>query len=504
MKHGIPRFGGEIERSRLDRMVAYFSPSAALKRHAARTALAYYEAAEPSRMRNFYRNRGSQNQNVQRSAAAIRTQARHLVQNHDLARGALRTMVNNIAGPNGIGVEPQPRGKNGEIHEEYQKALKAAWRDWCVNPEVTHQMSFSRLQRAVLWDRLRDGEIFGQHVMGARPDLDHGTQVPYSLEMFEADLVPLELNDETKRIIQGVERNGWGRPVALHVIKSEPWKISSIATETKRIPWDRVIQLAGVDHIGQVRGISEFASVITRLEDIKDYEESERVAAKIAAMLCAAITKGAGQEYSAGETEEDREINFGAGMIIDDLQVGEKIELIDTKRPNPNLITFRQGQLRGVAAGMGGSYSSFSKDYNGTYSAQRQELVEQWVNYAVLADDFVGDFIQPVWRKFVETAHLSGVVRAPSDIDATRMADAYFVAQSMPWIDPLKEALGWEALAKAGFASEVEVIRRRGRNPDEVLDEVAKWHAQCDAKGVVFSSNEAAMAAIAGAMKTGD
>lgn len=478
----------------VDRLVSYFSPAAGVRRRAARGVLAYYEAGESTRARNFYRYRGTQNEQVQKSAVAIRTQARHLVQNHDIARGALRTIVNNIAGPRGIGVEPQPRTAAGEIHSGYARALAEAWRDWCIKPEVTHTLSFGRCQRAMARAWIRDGEGFGQFIVGLRPDLDHGTRVPLSLELFEADLVPMGLNNTEARILQGIERNAWGRPVAVHVLKTDPWRVA-IPTlgQTKRIPWDRALHLASLDNIGQVRGVSEFASVITRLEDIKDYEESERVAAKIAAMLTAYVKKGTADAYDPSETDEDRQINFQAGMVIDDLAPGEDIGLVDSKRPNPNVITFRQGQLRAVAAGLGGSYSSISRDYGGTYSSQRQELVEQWIHYAVLCDDFVSGFVQPVWMRFVEVAHLSGVARMPAGVDPNTMADAFYVAHAMPWIDPLKEALGAEALVKAGFASEVEIIRRRGGNPDDVMQQIATWRYKADELGLVFSSNEGAL-----------
>jgi lambda family phage portal protein len=158
------------------------------------------------------------------------------------------------------------------------------------------------------------------------------------------------------------------------------------------------------------------------------------------------------------------ELGMAPGMIITGLSPGEEIGMIDSNRPNPNLITFRGGPLRAVAAGVGASYSSLARDYDGTYSAQRQELVEQWVHYAVLTDEFVGQYVQPVWQDFVLTAHLSGVVPRPRDVDPDSADDALFVGQSMPWIDPLKEASAWLALVQAGFASEVEVMRKRGAN----------------------------------------
>lgn len=470
----------------LDRLIGYFSPTAALRRRQARAVLAYYEAGEPSRLRKFHRERGTQNEVVQKGAAAVRAQARHLCRNHDLARGALRTLVNSVVGPNGIGIEPMPRRADGSIHEEYAKALQEAYRDWCRHPDVTGRMPWSRLQRAMARAWLRDGEVFGQMITGGRSDLDHGTRVPFSLEVFEADYVPFDLNDRTRGILQGIERNQWGKPRAIHVTKADVSDLGmSYLLDTKRIPWERVLHLATLDHLGQVRGVSEFASVITRLEDIKDYEESERVAAKIAAMLTAYVKKGTPDLFDPDAAGQDREISFKPGMVIDDLAIGEEIGLIDSKRPNPNLITFRQGQLRAVAAGVGGSNSSISKDYNGTYSAQRQELVEQWIHYAVLCDEFTGEIVQPVWERFVFACHMSGVVRMPSDLAPGTQDDAMYVAQAMPWIDPLKEAQGWREMIALNIASEQEAIRRRGGNPRNVIEQRAEFRRSMESAGLV-------------------
>lgn len=498
----------------IDKLVKFFNPAAALKRHAARTALAYYEAAEPNRQRKFYKSRGSANESVQRGAIAVRTQARHLAKNHDLARGALRTLVNNVVGPNGIGVEPQPRRMDGTIHAEYAQELLEAFRDWCKTPEVTHRLPWSRLQRSMARAWLRDGEVFAQLITGIRQDLNHGSLVPFSLEAFEADIVPMDLNDSAKNIVQGIERNTWGQPLAIHVLKTDPGSLSLPTTaQTKRIPWDKALHLATLDHIGQVRGVSEFASVITRLEDIKDYEESERVAAKIAAMLTAYVKKGQPDLYQAPDSGTQREISMQPGMIIDDLAPGEEIGMIDSSRPNPNLITFRQGQLRAIAAGLGGSYSSISKDYNGTYSAQRQELVEQWIHYAVLCDEFTGEICKPVWEQFVEAAHLSGVVRKPKDLKPGSHTDCLYIAQAMPWIDPLKEANAWSALVENGFASEVEAIRRRGGNPRDVLEQIADFRKKADELGVALKAdpaepepqdNQVAVAMMAGNQQLGN
>lgn len=486
----------------IDAVVAYFAPDAGIKRAAARNILASYEAAQPSRLRKFRSDGKSSNALVQTSARALRAQARYLERNHDIARGAIRTLVNNIVGPNGIGVEPQPRRRgSNEIHDEYAQALRAAWKDWQRRPEVTWGYRWSAVQRMVARTWMRDGEGFSQMIIGPATGLQHGTLVPFSLELMEPDMIPLDYDDIGKNIRQGIQRNAWGRPNGYWLHKTDPLETGTGSAmygnnNLKYVPADRMLHIASTDRIGQLRGVSEFASVITRLEDIKDYEESERVAAKIAAMLTAYVKRGTPDMYDPDNVARDsdgniipKDIALSPGTIVDSLAIGEEIGLIDSKRPNPNLVTFRQGQLRAMASGIGASYSSVSRDYDGTYSSQRQELVEQWIHYACLTDEFVGQFVQPVWERFVLAAHLSGVVPMPSDIEAGSQDDAMFVGQSMPWIDPAKEATAWLALTQAGFASEVEVMRKRGVNPRDVLEQIATFRKEAADKGLKFSSD---------------
>jgi capsid protein len=79
----------------------------------------------------------------------------------------------------------------------------------------------------------------------------------------------------------------------------------------------------------------------------------------------------------------------------------------------------------------------------------------------------------------------------PADVVPGTENDAYFVAQSMPWIDPLKEANAWTALVRAGFASEVEVLRKRGVNPSDMLEQIDTWRKEAKKRGMVFTSDGA-------------
>jgi len=480
----------------VDRLVAWLDPQRGLNRLRSRTLLAHYEAARPSPQRKFRRDGGSPNYLVQQGAVPLRNQMRYLDCNHDLVVGSLDVLVNNTVGAQGIGVEFQPRTLSGEIHTEYAAALASAWRDWQRRPEVRWQHSYSRCQRLLARTLYRDGEAFAQRVRGAVPGLDHGTRVPYSLELMEPDMVPMDHSDPARGILQGIQRNTWGRPTGYWVHKSHPGEALGLRPDLKVIPANRMLHLAHLPRIGQLRGVTRFASVITRIEDIKDYEESERIAAKVAAMLTGYVKRQApdGGGYE-GPLKDDngndlpRQIALSPGTIIDTLAVGEEIGLIDSKRPNPNLITFRNGQLRAFAAGISASYSSVSRNYDGTYSSQRQELVEQWVHYACLTDDFVTMAVQPSVEDFIEVADLSGQVPRPKDVRPGTEDDVLYVAPAMPWIDMAKEATAWLVQSQAGFISEVEVIRKAGRNPETVLEQIAGWRKKVEERGLRFSSD---------------
>lgn len=489
-----------------ERTILAIAPGWARARARDRSFVAYYEAANPSRMRPGRREPGSGNTAVLKAGKALREQARHLEQNHDLARGVLDVLVRNTIGT-GVGVEPQPRmaGRTAEINADLAWQLSQIWRDFCRRPEVTWQHDMGSAERIMARSWFRDGEVLAQRIFGNVQRLDHGTKVPYSIEMLEADYLPFDFNqlrtDNGPAITMGVETNAWNRPVAFHIYRSHPSEHLNLPTtgDLKRLDAERVLHLKMIDRIGQLRGVSVFASVLGRLEDIKDYEESERVAAKVAASMAAVIKKGAPEDYSAPTGSEPRTMRFRAGTVFDDLRPGESIETIDTKRPNPNALTWRQGQLRAVASGTGTSYSSAAKDYNGTYSAQRQELVEQWGAYQILAAEFISRITRPIYEDVVRMAWTAGLIKIPAGLDLETLADAVFVPPQMPWIDPEKEVNAWALLEEHAYASGPEIIRRRGANPHDVLDQQRRWLKEKEEAGIPAAQPEPAAPADPGA-----
>jgi lambda family phage portal protein len=207
------------------------------------------------------------------------------------------------------------------------------------------------------------------------------------------------------------------------------------------------------------------------LDDLKDYEESERIAARVAAALTAYIKRDIGLAAEAVVAGEDSDTTSGRtfamepGLVFDGLLPGEDVGTIDSKRPNPNLEQFRNAMLRAVAAGTGTRFSSIAKNYNGTYSAQRQELVEAVTHYRRLFDYLRSRFYLPVWQRFIDASRLAGLVRIPAGVDQASLYRPEVRPPRMPWIAPDKELNAFETAVSNGFMSRAQVIRDIGGDP---------------------------------------
>jgi len=424
------------------------------------------------------------NSAVNDAGPKLRQYARHLDQNHDLVKGALDRLTQFIVGPAGIGIEPQPRTYGGEVHAEFSAELLEAWRDWTQNPEVTWQHDWAASQRLLCRSWLRDGEALVNLVSGNRPDLDHGTRVPFSLELLEADYLPFVYTDSRANIIHSIELNAWGRPKTYWLYKHHPGGLNNASFERKPVSASQILHLKMVDRIGQVRGVSILASVLQRMNVIFEYENAERVAARIAASLTGALKTENPSIYTPPTDDAPRSFELTPGMILDNLRPGESLDIFSSNRPSPTVEPFRNGQLRAAAAGMGLSYSALSRDYNGTYSAQRQELVEQFDAYRILSQQFIGQIVRPVWRRFVQLAKISGVVRDPRTIDPRTLDDASYQSPVIPWIDPSREANAQDALLDNYLTSPQTLIRQRGGNPDEVLNNWKRWNTLLEQRGL--------------------
>lgn len=468
----------------LDDVIGVFSPGWKAARLRSRAVIQAYEAVKTTRTHKARRENRTADQLSQYGAVSLREQARYLDNNHDLVIGVFDKLEERVVGKNGIIVEPHPVLRNGAIARDLAAEIRTRWSEWSVSPEVTGQFTRPMLERLMLRTWLRDGEVFAQMVSGRINSLTPSAGVHFWLEALEPDFIPMT-SDESNRLNQGVFVDDWGRPEKYLVYKSRP--VSGRQMETKEVDAERMLHLKFVRRLHQMRGTSLLSGVLIRLSALKDYEDYELTAARIAAALGMYIRKGDGQSYEPdgnGSKDKERELTIQPGIIYDDLKPGEEIGMVKSDRPNPNLETFRNGQLRAVAAGSRLSFSSTARNYNGTYSAQRQELVESTDGYLILQDWFIGAVTRPMYRAWLKQAVASGVIRLPRDLDRSSLYTAVYSGPVMPWIDPVKEAEAWKIQIRGGAATESDWVRAGGRKlnfksfTSSVLSDMAKILAQ--------------------------
>ena len=436
--------------------------------------------ASPQHLRRPVGSQQSPDAAVEQAGSSLSEWGRYLDENHDLAIGVIDDLVTNIVGT-GIHIEPQPL-VGGRENIELAEIIHDAWIDWARRPEVTGQLPWAELQRLSCRSWLRDGEFFAQHVGQDAPYPWAAGEVRYRVEFLESAMVPMQTYEPTDRgARQGVILNDWNQPVGYLVYLRHPhdYTVSTVATGMAGdLTATKVVPAAGMMHVKfarrwpQTRGVPILHGVIRRMQDIKHYEDSERIAARVAADMCAYIRKSPENIY---ETKDDafdnRPERMQAGRIYDDLLPGEDIGTISHDRPNANLGQYRSDMLRAVAAGTGTRYSSIAKDYNGTYSAQRQEMVESRPHYLRLRHYFVEKFVRPVYETWLQQAWLQGAIPVPSMVPFNDLRRAEYIGPGMPWIDPKKEIEADILAVNAGFVTREQVIINRGGDPRQVPEQ---------------------------------
>ncbi len=504
----------------IERMIARVSPRWAFRRHNFNCALhaqRKYEAAEESRLRQIRKSRGSADATLLRSSEILRYRARDLDENYDIASGILDVLESKIVGSE-ILAHPMVMMEGGlELAVDLNRFLAELYREWAVRPETTRQHSLGKSQRLAARSWMRDGECFIHHLDGDVPELVHSTAVPYTIELLEADMCPMSLTSRTvdgMLLRYGILTDQWGKPEEYLLRLQHPGDslfglftagmslgVGVSLRDVKRVPARNISHVKHVKRMHQTRGVSALATVFNRLGDLKDYEESEQTAARIGSYVALAITKSPDAQPEAPGSSSPREMDWMPGMIFDGLVEGEKVESIKNERPSNQILPFRQQALMAVSSGSRAGYSSISKDFNGTYSAQRQELVESELHYAVMTEELVSMKIRPTYRRFVNMAFVSQLIPREllQGIDVSTLFKAAFRGPSVAYIDPVKEINHELIGVQAGFFSKQSVQLKRGSNPSDVDAEIEQERARETEKGIVSSSNPANKSAPAAA-----
>lgn len=467
----------------IDKLVSFVSPKLGVERakhrvqeKAIRNAKRSYDGATKARRGDGWASHGSKNQNtdIQRSLTDLRERSIDGYKNNTNVFKAIRTIQNNVIG---TGIMPTPVALPGEpkLTDNELKKIKAAWEWFVENSDFDEVFDFYGLQSLSMRNIAMQGEIFIYKQRNAKG------VVPFEMQILGPHMVDHQKNSyfvtarEGNYIVQGVEFNQRGKKVGYWVHEYNPNNEYTLKIAPKFVPVEDMIQVFYKEYPEQVRGIPFGTSAMLNMRDLGDYEDAQLMLQKVSACHVAFTTKPA-PEGDLGDDEESSTDHLEPGMI-EHLAPGEEVTFNSPPTPQGFSDYVSKNQQKN-AAGYGITYEQLTGDMSktnftsgrmGWIESQRQ--LEDW-QYNM----FIPQFCKKTWDWFIEGIIIKGIIK--------RKVGAEWTPQGREMLDPVKEMNGLILELKSGLVSWTEACKRRGYNPDVLMEQIKKDKEMFSASGI--------------------
>jgi lambda family phage portal protein len=408
------------------------------------------------------------------SLGKMRERSRQLVRDAGYAKRAKVIVQNNVVG-SGIGLQASVTNQRERLLDDVNADIEEAWCEWSTaeNCHTGGKLAFADMERQILGQIFEAGEVFIR-----KHPLKLGTsEVPLALELIEAE----RLADEwavpapsSGNVTMGVERDNFGRPVAYWFRMRHPGDVRTnlqAGERLERVPAEQVMHLYVVNRWPQTRGEPWLHTAMGRLNDMDGYAEAEIVGARAAANYVGFIESP--DAPTPDVTEEgtgQRQFALEPGMV-EYLAPGEKMSFAAPNRPNAAMDPFMRMMLREVAAGVGCSYESLSRDYSqSNYSSSRLALLDDRDLWREMQTWFIRNFREPLHREWLRLAvYARAVTTVPLEdyaLNASKYEAVTFKPRGWGWVDPTKEVAAYKEAVLAGFTTNADVIAATGGGKD--------------------------------------
>ena len=460
-----------------------------------------YQGAKQSRLTTgFGVSNTSADAELASSLTALRSRSRQLVRDASYAKRARTIVTNNVIG-SGVGMQAQVKSVRGTLAEAVNDSIESAWEEWTY-AEYCHsggKLCFADFERAAM------GQIFeaGEVIIRVHNRSFGGSKVPIGLELIESERLADEFSqigaDTPNNIRMGVEVGNFFRPVAYWIRQMHPGDIRGYVGESmkyERVPADEIYHLYIIDRWPQTRGVPWMHTAVLRMRDMDGYSEAEITAARGAANFSGTIETDDMLDPQ-GEVQEDGQdqITIEPG-VFRKMAPGEKMNWLTPNRPNTALDPFMRYMLREIAAGVGVSYESISRDYSqSNYSSSRLALLDDRDLWKVLQLWWIRNFRKPFHTRWLGMAVMSqaiqGITISAFATDMNRYSAVLFKPRGWSWIDPTKEVEAYTMAIKAGLTTRTDVIAGTadGRDIEDIDETRERELAASKARGLVFDTD---------------
>ena len=459
-----------------------------------KTSKRNYAAASKGRLfADFVGSNRSADSEIRWALRDIRNRSRDLERNNEYFRRYLQLLRVNTIGENGFKVQVRGRNTDNSLDRAGNNIIEAAWKEFsrlggCT---VDGKMSLIDLCNHVITGVARDGEVFLQIVKGNY--LRHGI----ALQVIEPDRVDEEKNELSKdgnSIRMGVEVDKkTRRPVAYHVLTYHKGDYDYMLPANERkyevIPASEMMHIYKPDRAGQTRGVPWSSAAITSLKMLHGYREAELIAARTGAAKMGFFTSPAGDGFTAdGFDDADNTVpiyDAEAGSFHQ-LPAGVDFKAFDPTHPTSAFADFEKSILRGIAGGLGVSYTSLANDLQGTsYSSIRQGALEERDFYKTLHRFMIDHVLDPLYRMWLDHTMQFGFIPISGDAKVTKFTqDVTWRGRGFQWVDPLKEMNAAVVGLQNGIISHSDIAANYGRDVEETFAQIQRDKQTADQYGL--------------------
>lgn len=421
----------------------------------------------------------------------LRARARQIVRSNPYASNAADSFVANSVG---AGIVPSSLIAETALKDEVQRV----WLAWTDEADADGLTDFYGLQALAARAMFEAGECFVRFRPRRSED---GLIVPLQLQLLEAEHLPFYKNETDgngNQIRCGIEFDKIGRRVAYHFYRKHPGDNTdqSGKGEIVRVPASEILHLYRPQRPGQIRGVPWISPALVKLYLLDQYDDAELDRKKVAALFAGFITKNAPEDNLLGEGASDNTGSSVAGLSPGTMQVllpGEDIKFSSPADVGGSYEMFQYRTLLAIAAALGVPYTNVTGDLKAAnYSSIRAGTVE----FRRRIDQFqhatlIYQLCRPVWKRWMETAALSGALTLPGFAnDPAKYAAVKWITPKWEWVDPLKDRQAEKIAQECGWKAPSDIIEAEGYDVDETYRRIAADQQRADALGIRLGKPE--------------
>ena len=412
--------------------------------------------------------------------------SRWLQRNIPVANGILRHIASRVA-PVDAGLRPVVKRKDGTLHKEVNRLLLKEYTSWLQNCDISGRLGGPKLYNLTSILRCRDGEVFIRFLEGG--DLDHNGAIPLSISLINTDACPIHFTDASKNIHQGIEVNDYLKPINYlfrrkadniygnnHHLSGRPESIKDYVI----VPSKDIIHYSNMIDVNELRGVPIFHSVIKKLLDIDDYEAYIQTAAKLSSAIMFQIIRDSSYIrpttspiMRSQESGDRRYKQWAPGIFYDKLEPGEMVKPIETSsQPITGAEAMFDHILKMVSIGASVPSTVTTKKYDGSYTAQRMQMIDDKMLSSFNSSDYSETVIRRLYNRWLECKIVYDGVSFLSGVDTNTIYDIAFKPPRVPYIDTQKEMTAYKIARELGITSRTGIISNNNEDPNDVFEEI--------------------------------